>query len=73
MAQVSSTSNDGKDDTYAIKNLDHLGLVAAQFDALGLVELIDGVIEQDSEKRTVSVGMAVKAMSPILIYRNDGQ
>jgi len=62
MAQVSSTSNDGKDNTYATKNLDHLGLIAAQFDALGLVELIDGMVEQDSEKRTVSVGMAVKAM-----------
>jgi len=62
MAQISSTGKDEKNESYTIKNLDHLGLVAAQFDALGLVELIDSVIEQESEKRTVSVGMAVKAM-----------
>ena len=62
MARINSAGNGGEDNTYATKNLDHLGLIAAQFDALGLVELIDGVIEQDSEKRTVSVGMAVKAM-----------
>ena len=47
---------------YQVKNLDHLGLIAAQFDALGLVELIDNMIPQCEEKRTVSVGQAVKAM-----------
>ena len=47
---------------YETKNLDHLGLVAAQFDELGLVELIDSVVPQDSEKRTVSLGQAIKAM-----------
>ena len=35
-ATLESTEN-----PYEIKNLDHLGLIAAQFDALGLVELID--------------------------------
>jgi len=45
-----------------IKNLDHLGLIAAQFDELGLVELIDGTIHQDSDKRKVSIGQAIKAM-----------
>ena len=36
---------------YEIKNLDHLGLIAAQFDALGLVELIDSMVPQCEEKR----------------------
>lgn len=47
---------------YETKNLDHLGLVAAQFDDLGLVELIDQVVPQDEEKRNVSLGQAIKAM-----------
>jgi len=47
---------------YETKNLDHLGLVAAQFDDLGLVELIDKTIPQDEEKRNVSLGQAIKAM-----------
>lgn len=47
---------------YETKNLDHLGLVAAQFDDLGLVELIDQVVPQDKEKRNVSLGQAIKAM-----------
>ena len=47
---------------YEIKNLDHLGLVAAQFDDLGLVELINQVMPQDDEKRNVSLGQAIKAM-----------
>lgn len=51
-----------KSDEYQTENLDHLGLVAAQFDELGLVELINEVIPQDKEKRTVSIGHAVKAM-----------
>ncbi|MBE8233320.1 MAG: IS1634 family transposase [Endozoicomonadaceae bacterium] len=47
---------------YKVKNLDHLGLIAAQFDHLGLVELIDKTISQDKEKRNVSLGQAIKAM-----------
>ena len=47
---------------YEVKNLDHLGLIAAQFDALGLVERIDTMVPQCSEKRKVSIGQAVKAM-----------
>ncbi len=62
MAQANPMNTGNEDAIYETKNLDHLGLVAAQFDALGLVELIDGVIEKESEKRTVSVGQAVKAM-----------
>jgi len=50
------------DKSYEIKNLDHLGLIAEQFDDLGLVELIDSMVPQDKEKRTVSLGQSVKAM-----------
>jgi transposase len=42
--------------------LDHLGLVAAMFDALGIGEVIDQAIAQDTSKRQVSVGQAVKAL-----------
>jgi transposase len=48
--------------SHEIKNLDHLGLIAAQFDGLGLVELIDSMVPQDEDKRTVSLGQSVKAM-----------
>jgi transposase len=44
------------------KNLDHLGLVAGMYDELGIGDVIDDTIEQDSEKRKVSLGQAVKAM-----------
>jgi len=57
LAKLEST-----DKSYEIKNLDHLGLIAAQFDDLGLVELIDSMVPQDKEKRTVSLGQSVKAM-----------
>jgi transposase len=44
------------------KNLDHLGLVATMYDELGIGEVIDEAIEQDMDKRKVSLGQAVKAM-----------
>ena len=44
------------------QQLDHLGLVAGMYDELGIGELIDTLIPQDAEKRTVSIGQAVKAM-----------
>lgn len=47
---------------YESRNLDHLGLVAGIYDELGIGEAIDRLIPQDSEKRIVSVGQAVKAM-----------
>jgi len=37
-------------------------LCAAQFDALGLVQLINNMVPQCEEKRTVSLGQTVKAM-----------
>lgn len=44
------------------KTLDHLGLVAGMYDELGIGDIIDEAIEQDEEKRSVSIGQAVKAM-----------
>jgi transposase len=48
--------------TYQSQILDHLGLVAAMFDELGIGKVIDQAIAQDTSKRQVSVGQAVKAM-----------
>jgi len=47
---------------YRSFNLDHLGLVAAMIEELGIVKIIDSVIVQDHEQSIVSVGQAVKAM-----------
>jgi transposase len=47
---------------YKSYTLNHLGLVAGMCDELGIAELIDRVIVQDSDKRLVSVGTGVKAM-----------
>jgi transposase len=56
------TPQNDVDDKYRTVNLDHHGLVAAQFEDLGLVELINRVIPQDKERRNVSLGHAIKAM-----------
>ncbi|NNJ83353.1 MAG: IS1634 family transposase, partial [Gammaproteobacteria bacterium] len=53
--------------TYSSKHyrslvINHLGLVAGMYDELGIGELIDRLISQDSRKRTVSIGQAIKAM-----------
>lgn len=47
---------------YHSQVLDHLGLVAALFDELGIGEVIDRAIRQDPEMRIVNAGHAVKAM-----------
>ena len=47
---------------YCSKQLNHLGLVAGICDELGIVELINKLIPQDTEKRIVSAEQAVKAM-----------
>lgn len=44
------------------KELNHLGLVAAMIDQLGIVERIDSLVPQGLQDRHVSVGMGVKAM-----------
>ena len=47
---------------YSSKILNHLGLVAGMYDELGIGDLIDLLIIQDGNKRTVSMGQAIKAM-----------
>ena len=47
---------------YQSQILDHLGLVAAMVDELGIVDVIDQTIGQDDTRRQVSIGQAVKAM-----------
>ena len=47
---------------YSSKLLNHLGLVAGMYDELGIGELIDRLIIQDEDKRTVSIGQAIKGM-----------
>jgi len=47
---------------YKSKSINHLGLVAGMCDELELSKVIDQVIQQDRQKRTVSIGQAVKAM-----------
>ncbi len=59
---IQHTNESAEKDRYDTKNLDHLGLVAAQFDQLGLVELINQVIPQDLDSRNVSIGHGIKAM-----------
>jgi len=43
-------------------SLDHLGLVAGMYDELGIGETIDAAIQQDTDRRNLSLGQAVKAM-----------
>ena len=47
---------------YRSQVLDHLGLVAALFDELGIGEVIDRATRQDPAMRIVTAGHAVKAM-----------
>lgn len=47
---------------YRRKSLEHLGLVAGMFDALGVGEVLDRATQQHPEQRLVTVGNAVKAM-----------
>jgi transposase len=49
-------------DHYSTKQIDHLGLVAAMYDELGIGKLINELIPQNPKKRKVSIGQAVKAM-----------
>ena len=42
--------------------LDHLGLVAGMFDALGIGDALDRALPHNPETRSVTVGSAVKAM-----------
>lgn len=47
---------------YRTQVLDHLGLVAGMFDALGLGDVIDRATQQNPAMRGLTAGEAVKAM-----------
>ena len=47
---------------FKTSQLDHLGLVAAMFDQLKIGETLDAAIDQNMEKRNLSIGTIVKAM-----------
>ena len=47
---------------YKTQTIEHLGLVSAMIDELGIVESIDNAIEQDKNERKVTIGETVKAM-----------
>jgi transposase len=47
---------------YRSQVLDHLGLVAAMFDELGIGDVIDQATQQDPQTRDLTAGEAVKAM-----------
>ena len=48
--------------SYRSQIFDHLGLVAAMFDALGIGEVIDRATRHQPDTRLVTTGDAVKAM-----------
>ena len=47
---------------YRSQVLDHLGLVAGMFDALGIGDVLDQATQQNPAMRDRTVGEAVKAM-----------
>ena len=47
---------------YTTATLEHLGLVSAIIDELGIVTTVDSLIKQDLSQRNVSIGIAIKAM-----------
>lgn len=51
-----------KREKYRSNIMDHLGLVAGMCKELEISSIIDSLIEQDTDKRIVSVGKAVEAM-----------
>jgi transposase len=51
-----------KPQPYRPQVLEHLGLVAGMFEALGITEVIERATQQDPEMRIVTAGPGVKAM-----------
>lgn len=48
---------------YRSQTLDHLGLVSGIYEEIGIRERIDQTIDQDCDKRHVSLGQAAKRPS----------
>ena len=61
-SEKTDTATTDEAGSYSVESMNHLGLVAAMVDELGLVECIDPMMPQDFNQRTVSIGLAVKAM-----------
>ena len=61
-SEKTDTATTDEAGSYSVESINHLGLVAAMVDELGLVECIDQMMPQDLNQRTVSIGLAVKAM-----------
>jgi hypothetical protein len=62
MAAHIETGTMASPDHISRQQLNHLGLVSAMYDELGIGRIFDQLISQHEEKRTVSIGQAVKAM-----------
>jgi transposase len=62
MAAHCDTGTMAEPTQYSSKELNHLGLVAGMYEELGIEQIIDRVVPQESAKRKVSIGQAVKAM-----------
>jgi len=56
MAAHIETGTMASPDHYSSKQLNHLGLVSAMYDELGIGRIFDQLIPQHEEKRTVSIG-----------------
>ena len=57
-SEKTDTATTDEADSYSVESMNHLGLVAAMADELGLVECIDPMMPQDFNQRTVSIGLA---------------
>ena len=62
MAAPIETGTMASPEHYSSRILNHLGLVSAMVDELGIVDWIDQILPKNQEKQMVSYGQAVKAM-----------
>jgi transposase len=62
MAAHVETGTMSSKEHFCRKLLNHLGLIAGMYDELGIGERIDQLIVQNTSKRNISIGQAVKAM-----------
>lgn len=62
MQEILSATQDLSSANFHTETLAHLGLVSGMYDELGIGNLLDRLIPQDSDKRDISIGQAVKGM-----------
>ena len=58
-SEKTDTATTDEAGSYSVESMNHLGLVAAMVDELGLVECIDQMMPQDLNQRTVSIGLVL--------------